>query len=355
MAFEAEEVLQNLLVQAPDLLAGVTEGGTSPRRWMLVKREKGVPDAEDGADRWSLDHLFLDQDAVPTLVEVKRASDERSRRKVVAQMLNYAANAIRFWSISSIREAFAQTAESEGQDPDQRLKTLIGDADPEEFWKRVETNLRDGRIRMIFVADEIAPELQRIIEFLNEQMRSATMAAVEIRHFRADGTRLLVPRVVGQTARAQAAKSAGASTTLPPISESEWLQKLAERSPEFPKIAQDLIARFRTLPLETGLASKQAALYIRVINRGTWRYPFSIWSNGSLSVNFMWLLSSEPFADESARREVLNRLNAVPGLKLTNQNIAGLPMISLSQFKDGTIMTGFKDVARWVVERLHAG
>jgi hypothetical protein len=31
----------------------------------------------DGGGRWSVDHLFLDQDAVPTIVEVKRSTDPR--------------------------------------------------------------------------------------------------------------------------------------------------------------------------------------------------------------------------------------------------------------------------------------
>jgi hypothetical protein len=30
--------------------------------------------ASERAGRWSLDHLFLDQDAIPTLVEVKRGT-----------------------------------------------------------------------------------------------------------------------------------------------------------------------------------------------------------------------------------------------------------------------------------------
>jgi hypothetical protein len=34
----------------------------------------------------------FDQNAVPTLVEVKRSSDTRIRREVVGQMLDYAAN-----------------------------------------------------------------------------------------------------------------------------------------------------------------------------------------------------------------------------------------------------------------------
>ena len=37
----------------------------NPRRWLLVSREVGVPIEEGGGDWMSLDHLFLDQDAVP--------------------------------------------------------------------------------------------------------------------------------------------------------------------------------------------------------------------------------------------------------------------------------------------------
>ena len=77
-----------------------------PRRWLLVRREMGVPDEELGSDRWSLDHLFLDQDAMPTLVEVKRSSDTRIRREVVGKMLDYAANAVAHWSIDQIIAEF---------------------------------------------------------------------------------------------------------------------------------------------------------------------------------------------------------------------------------------------------------
>src|SRR4051794_31066731 len=77
--YAAEDVLQALLERHPDLLAGgqMTPGG--PRRWALIAREQGVPDREEVAGtRWSIDHLFVDQDAVPTLVEVKRSTDHAS-------------------------------------------------------------------------------------------------------------------------------------------------------------------------------------------------------------------------------------------------------------------------------------
>src|SRR5262249_39244062 len=101
--YDSEDVLQELIARHPNLLAGDQMDNAAPRRWLLVTREMGVPDEQDGGDRWSLDHLFLDQDAVPTLVEVKRSSDTRVRREVVGQMLDYAANAVVYWPVEAIR------------------------------------------------------------------------------------------------------------------------------------------------------------------------------------------------------------------------------------------------------------
>jgi hypothetical protein len=106
--YEAEAVLQELLANHPKLLAGSQMNRRNPRRFLLVRREAPVADHEGAAGRWSLDHLFLDQDAVPTLVEVKRSSDTRIRREVVGQMLDYAAN-VRYWGVGALPELFKKT------------------------------------------------------------------------------------------------------------------------------------------------------------------------------------------------------------------------------------------------------
>ena len=92
--YPSEDHLQDLLARFPGVLPGDEFDPITPRRWLLVSREAGIPGEKDGGDRWSLDHLFLDQDGVPTLVEVKRSSDTRLRREVVGQMLDYAANGV---------------------------------------------------------------------------------------------------------------------------------------------------------------------------------------------------------------------------------------------------------------------
>lgn len=92
--FAAEDDFQHLLADFPALLAGGQIDSIKPRKWLLVRREMAIASEQDGAGRWSVDHLFLDQDGIPTLVEVKRQTDTRIRREVVGQMLDYAANGV---------------------------------------------------------------------------------------------------------------------------------------------------------------------------------------------------------------------------------------------------------------------
>jgi hypothetical protein len=149
-----------------------------------------------------VDHLFLDQDAIPTLVEVKRSSDTRIRREVVGQMLDYAANGVVYWPVEVIRARFEKTCQERQCDPATELARFLGEGvEPEQFWLQVKTNLQAGRIRMVFVADEIPDELRRIVEFLNSQMDPAEVLAVEIRQFVGEKLKTLVPRVIGQTGR----------------------------------------------------------------------------------------------------------------------------------------------------------
>jgi hypothetical protein len=79
--YDSESLLQELLAKYPNLLAGSQIDENDPRRWLLIGREATLTSEEGGSDRWSVDHLFLDQDAIPTLVEVKKSSNTDIRRK----------------------------------------------------------------------------------------------------------------------------------------------------------------------------------------------------------------------------------------------------------------------------------
>ncbi|MCP3468276.1 hypothetical protein [Bradyrhizobium sp. CCGUVB23] len=190
-SFAKEDDFQRLLSKFPQLLVGDQVDPQNPRRWMLVARELSIATGELGASLWS---IALDQEGIPTLVELKRRSDSRIRREVVGQMLDYAASCVTYWSAETLRSALEKTCKEAGLTDKAPLNELIGpEGDVEEFWQRVKTNLQAKRIRLLFVADIIPLELRRVVEFLNEQMERVEVLAIELRQFESDQLKVLVP------------------------------------------------------------------------------------------------------------------------------------------------------------------
>jgi hypothetical protein len=79
----------------------------------------------------------------------------------------------------------------------------LPDEELDIYWTKFEENLKSGKIRLMFVADEIPLSLRRIIEFLNTQMENTEVLALEIKQFVAENNvRTFVPHIIGQTIKA---------------------------------------------------------------------------------------------------------------------------------------------------------
>ena len=83
-----------MIADHPELLDGQQIRRGHAGRWILITREKGIAPSQGEAARWAVDHLIIDQDAVPTLAEVKRGSNPEIRRTIVGQLMEYAAHAV---------------------------------------------------------------------------------------------------------------------------------------------------------------------------------------------------------------------------------------------------------------------
>ncbi len=303
--YESEALLQELLAKYPNLMAGEQMDSARPRRWLLIKREAELASEEDGANRWSVDHLFLDQDGIPTIVEVKRSSDTRIRREVVGQMLDYAANAVVYWPVEDIRAKFEARCEVEGRDVELEMEEfLAGEVETENFWAQVKTNLQAGKIRLLFVADEIPSELRRIVEFLNQQMQFAEVLAIEIRQFVGQGMKTLVPRVIGQTAESERAKSRTA-TVRRDWDEQSFLKDLQERAgDDAVKFARRFLEWVKPKVDRISYGHGQTPIMIPLVQRGGWECGlFRLASNGRFRVLFYKIQKQAPFNSEAMQLE----------------------------------------------------
>ncbi len=352
-AYDNEDHIQRLLAEHPEILGGDYRG-QEPRRWALVQREVAVPDGALLDRRWSLDHLYVDQDAIPTLVEVKRSRDTRSRREVVGQMFDYAANGPAYWSISELRQAFATTHAAVSEDASEALRIKLGqELDEEAFWTTVEHNLRSGRIRLIFLVDEMPPELLRIVEFLAKQLRTAEVYAVEVRQHVGSSGQVLATSILGQSQNDEQKVAAGRSKT--PQSEEEWFATFIERQgEEATKIARRIYSWAEQMDLAPFVTNAQSpSLGWKLLENGSARYPLFVTAAGKVYTSLSYLSSSPKFESDDARQALVDAFREA-GLQFTLSSLRGDVRIPIEALNEPEEMQRFLDVIASVVKSMQS-
>jgi len=355
--YDSEDLLQKLLAQFPSVLAGDQMSVGAPVKWLLVSREAGIPDSEDGSDRWSLDHVFIDQNGIPTLVEVKRSTDTRIRREVVGQMLDYAANAVLYWPVETIRQRFEQTCQDAGSEPSMVVADFIGitgltDAEMKiaQFWETVETNLRAGRIRLIFAADSIPPELRRVVEFLNEQMNPAEVLAIEIRQYVGTGVRTLVPSVIRSLKRGTAQSAKGPALQW---DRESFMSALRERRGIEAATIAETVLNWTPTHCPTiwwGEGRKDGSCFVGISYDGVNYFPFAIWTYGRVQLQFQVIRQrGVPLALIEA---LVTALNQLPGIQIPQDALNKYPSFEMTLLKDPETLARFLTAIDVFVEQI---
>jgi hypothetical protein len=349
--YEAESVLQELLERYPALLAADDDEG-STRAWLLIRREAGIVLGEDGGPRGWLDHVFVDAAGVPTLVEVKRAADSRVRREVVGQMLDYAANAATYWRGDKLRALFEERCAADGVDAEQQVLDAFPDVtEVDTYWELVRTNLAAGRLRLAFVADAIPPELQRIVEFLNEQMTQTEVVAIEVRQYR-DATgahQTLVPRILGQTEAARQVKGDrprwDRESVLATLGERRGsaVAAVGRRLLEWVDARGDLAVSFRS-------GTKDGSFQAGYWEKSRYLWPFVMYTHGRIEIQFVYLARRPPFNGEARRDELRDRLMLIAGVDLPPVADAKRPSFDMAVLTSDESFRQFTDTLDWVYE-----
>ena len=211
---EEKGELQDLLESDLNLIPGDQINNDDPPQWLLVKREMPVQDPSSGGVRWSIDFFLTDQHAFPTFVECKRYANTQSRREVVGQVLEYAANAHHYWDREQLREMASASAGKRSYSVEDELRRLgISDTE-DDYFDRVVENLREGQLRIIFFLENSPDELRSIVEFLNRQTERTEFLIVEARLFEKEGIRIAAPFVFGYSEQARRVKRTVSSKSI---------------------------------------------------------------------------------------------------------------------------------------------
>ena len=326
--FARESDFQALVGDFPELLAGEQMNAQSPRRFLLVAREQSVPSEAESEGRWFLDHLFVDQDAVPTLVEVKRQSDVRLRREVIGQLMEYAANAVAFWPPETLRESFEARCRLQELDAEGELtRHLVTGANIDGFWKIAGENLRAGRVRLVLVADLIPPELRRIVEFMNGQMQPAEVLAVELRQFQGEGLKALAPLVIGQTIETASQKRSSRSAFAWSV---ESILEALSAQPAAQEAARAIMSWIEAKGIAPQV-TQGGAMGPAIKHAGARLYPFLITRHGELTFFFDYV-SDRPIYAVRERREAWAKDLSAAGLPIAPREVDGRQLVPLATF-----------------------
>jgi len=260
---------------------------------------------------WSLDHLYVDQFGVLTLVETKLIQNPESRRDVIGQIIEYAANARDAWGSVLLRNSASEFWHKKGQDLEDVLQDKFPELDLMEFWRTIESNLRQGRIRLLITADAIRPEVRRTIEYLNNEMQNVEVLGLELRMYGEDEENLIfVPRIIGQSQLIVDRKTSTSSVI-------NWVPELLrEAYQKLPSVEGSRLIKALDWALETGgfLRSKSQTPSFGLKYRNGNRF-LSFYVDGTV---YLMITAERYDGNKDVRDQILRELQS---LKLYSEDI----------------------------------
>ena len=151
-------------------------------------------------DAGPVDLAFINPHGRLTLVECKLWRNPEARRKVVAQILDYA-QAIRGWSYSDLQRQVSMATGEKGNVPFERARRHAPDLDEARFVDDAFAALRDGRFLLLIAGDGIRKDVNAMAEMLNRSATSGfSFGLVEVALYGFDdGALAIQPRVVAKT------------------------------------------------------------------------------------------------------------------------------------------------------------
>lgn len=298
-----DKELQSLLEMNLDLLPGDQINPEDPRRWIMIQREMPVADPSTGDDRWSIDFVVGDQDAIPTFIECKRFLDTRSRREVIGQMFDYAANGHHYWDKNQLLDCAKQSADALQYDLEVALSQLTLESPDtssvDDYFERMQENLREGQLRLVFFLEDSSYELRSIVDFLNKQMERTEVLLVEARQYEHEGKRIVVPALFGYTEEARMVKRT--VTVNRPDKRRQWdkpsfiedaQQKLSAAESELALFLLDRAAEIG-YQIAWGKGAANASFSLKKDNKSM--SAFTISTNKRITVNLDYVSENEAF------------------------------------------------------------
>jgi hypothetical protein len=182
LEFTEEAHLQKMLYEGPELIS------VHDKAPAVFIREAGLP----GSGQTDL--LGVDTEGNILIVETKLAKNSEIRRKVIGQILEYAAYLWRL-SYDEFDELFVRR---EGKSIIELLSTKTPEEIPNRFRETVRANLSSGTFQLFIAVDKMNDELETIIDYVSTRGPELKLQAIELRTYQLDDLEILAPQRHGE-------------------------------------------------------------------------------------------------------------------------------------------------------------
>jgi hypothetical protein len=188
----SEDWLQNLLFDRAEVLP-VDEIDHAYERLVPICRELST-----GAG--PLDVLYATPEGRLVIVEVKLWRNPEARRKVIAQILDYATE-LSDWSYEDLQREVSKSTKRSGNSLYELVKERFPDTDEKRFVDDVTRSLRLGNFLLLVIGDGIREGAASIANFLDRGGNlHFSLGLVEVGVYdMPDGRRMVQPRVLART------------------------------------------------------------------------------------------------------------------------------------------------------------
>ena len=308
--YRDEAQLQSFLAENPVLIPfeDISDQILHPK---VMLREAGLPGSG------SSDIVGVDEAGNITVIECKLAANPEVKRKVIGQVLEYAAYLWRkpYSFLDDLAQKRLQKplahAIFDALDDEARV-----DWDESGFIQATANRLLSGEFRVIIAVDSMNDELRRTIEYLTQGPSQLEIYALELTFFASGDREILVPQLHGTTLAAPTGSAAGPSY--------HWDAERFFSNAREKGVAEKQSAIMRQL-LEFCEAEASRVFWGRGKETGSFTFHhlhgdsayslFSVFSDGRLQINFGWLREKLDLAVVQPYRDALL---ALPGFSKMN-------------------------------------
>lgn len=202
--------------------------------------------------------------------------------------------------------------------------------------------------------DAINEELSRIIRFVNDAGHpSFSFAALEMQRYQHGQSEMLVPHVFGT---ASGPKQPARPRDRKKWDETSYFTELNSVHPECVEPAKRILEWATTNKRLTrvwwGEGGKTGS-FVPIIEAGGKQHQlFAVYTYGTLEVYFCWYLRKPPFDSIAKRKQLLDRLNKINGVKISEDGITRRPNIPLTVFNNPDALNDLLQAFDWVVEEI---